>query len=75
MEKKIEEEQRFLRETEALIKELLSKSNSLKGCKQDAFTKAKINITVSRMFNQELDYLNDDPANYFDLYGTDHLKN
>jgi hypothetical protein len=75
MKKKIEEEQKFLKETEELIVSQLAKSNNLKDCKRDAFTNAKIKAIISRMFNQEVDYLHDDPTTYFDIYGEDHLMN
>ena len=75
MKRKIEVEKRFLRDTEELLKELLKTHLSSNECKMDAFTKEKIKILVSRVINQEVEYLHEDPENYFDIYGEDHLKN
>ena len=75
MDEKIKIEQKFLRDTEETIEVLLLKHYSRTECKLDAFTKAKINSIVGRLFSQEVEYLHEDPENYFELYGEDHLKN
>lgn len=75
MEEKIKVEKQFLYETEELIQDLLEKHMETKSCKLDAFSKAKIKQLVNRVINQEVDYLHEDPDNYFEIYGQDHLKN
>lgn len=75
MDNKIKIEQNFLRNTEEIIEGLLLKHYSKNDYQLDAFTKAKINALVTRIFNQEVEYLHEDPTNYFELYGEDHLKN
>jgi len=75
MKEKITIEESFLGETEKLLEELLKNHFTSKYCKLDAFTKVKIKSVINRVVKQEIDYLNDDPKNYFEIYGEDHLMN
>ena len=75
MEEKIKTEEVFLHNTKELIQELLEKHMSSSQCQLDAFTKTKIKKLVTRVVNQEVEYLYDDPQNYFEIYGEDHLNN
>ena len=75
MADKIKTEENFLSNTEDLIQELLKNHFASKNCKIDAFTRSKIMKFTKRIFNQEVDYLNQDPESYFALYGEDHLGN
>ena len=75
MEDKIKIEKKFLHNTEELIQELLKHHMKSSKCKLDAFTKTKIKKLVTRVVNQEVEYLYDDPQNYFEIYGEDHLNN
>ena len=68
-------EKRFLIDSKELILKLLKNHMNANSCKFDAFTKAKINGFVSRVVSQEIDYLYEDPENYFEIYGKDHLSN
>ena len=75
MDEKIRTEENFLSNTEELIQKLLKQHFSSSMCKLDAFTKAKIKGLTNRVIKQEIEYLNQDPSCYFELYGEDHLKN
>ena len=75
MDDKIQIEKKFLHNTEGLIQELLEKHMGSSQCQLDAFTKTKIKKLVTRVLNQEVEYLYDDPQNYFEIYGEDHLNN
>ena len=75
MDDKIQIEKKFLHNTEELIQELLENHMSSSQCQLDAFTNAKIKKLVTRVVSQEVEYLYDDPQNYFEIYGEDHLKN
>lgn len=75
MEEKIKTEEGFLYNTEELIQDLLKNHFDSNECKLDAFTKAKIKRFTKRMIDQEVEYLNQDPDSYFELYGEDHFKN
>ena len=75
MEDKIQVEKKFLHKTEDLIQEVLENHMNSPECKLDAFTKTKIKKLVIRVVNQEVEYLYDDPQNYFEIYGEDHLNN
>ena len=39
------------------------------------FEERKIKQILNRMFSNELDYLESEPDDYFELYGDDHLQN
>jgi hypothetical protein len=75
MDDKIQIEKKFLHNTEELIQELLENHMRSSQCQLDAFTKSKIKKLVTRVVNQEVEYLYDDPQNYFEIYGEDHLNN
>ena len=75
MKSKIKIEEKFLLESEELILQLLNTYMNSAACKLDAFTKAKMKGMLTRMINQEIDYFHDDPVNYFEIYGEDHLNN
>lgn len=75
MDKKIKVEKKFLFETKDLIQELFQEHCKTGKNKIDAFTKAKIKGLITRVMDQEVEYLHDDPESYFELYGEDHLKN
>lgn len=75
MDDKIQIEKKFLHNTEELIQELLENHMNSPESKLDAFTKTKIKKLVTRVVNQEVEYLCDDPQNYFEIYSEDHLNN
>ena len=75
MDSSVKIEEKFLLESEELILQLLNTYMNSEACKLDAFTKAKMNGMVTRMINQEIDYLHDDHVNYFEIYGENHLNN
>lgn len=75
MDEKIKTEKQFLFDSEELILKLLKNYMNTNACKLDAFTKAKINGLVTRVVSQEVEYLYEDPENYFEIYGQDHLNN
>ena len=39
------------------------------------FEERKIKQILNRLFSNELDYLESEPDDYFELYGDDHLQN
>ena len=75
MEDKIKIEESFLETTESLITDLLEQHFLNSTCKVDAFTKSNMKGLVKRVIIQEVEYLNQDPENYFSIYGEDHLDN
>jgi len=75
MEDKIIIEERFLETTESLITDLLEHHFLSSTCQFDAFTKSKMKGLIKRVIIQEVEYLNQDPENYFSIYGEDHLDN
>jgi hypothetical protein len=75
MEDKIKIEESFLETTESLITDLLEQHFLKSTCQVDAFTKSKMKGLIKRVIIQEVEYLNQDPENYFSIYGEDHLDN
>jgi hypothetical protein len=75
MEEKIKIEESFLETSENLITDLLEQYFLKPNCQIDAFTKSKMKGLVKRVIIQEVEYLNQDPENYFSIYGEDHLDN
>ena len=75
MKEKIKIEERFLETTESLLTDLLQKHFETPDCRLDAFTKSKMKGLIKRVIIQEVEYLNQDPENYFSIYGEDHLNN
>ncbi len=75
MKNKIKIEESFLETTESLITNLLEQHFLKPNCQLDAFTKSKMKGLVKRVIVQEVEYLNQDPENYFSIYGEDHLDN
>lgn len=75
MKEKIKIEEGFLETTESLVTDLLKKHFETPDCQLDAFTKSKIKGLIKRVIIQEVEYLNQDPENYFSIYGEDHLNN
>lgn len=75
MDNRIKIEQKFLWNTERLIQNLLDKEFQNKDVCLDAFSKHRIKDLVNRMIHQEVEYLHDDPKNYFEIYGQDFLDN
>ena len=75
MKEKIKIEESFLETTESLVSKLLEQYFITPNCKLDAFTKSKMKGLIKRVIIQESEYLNQDPKNYFNLYGEDHLNN
>lgn len=75
MEDKIRVEESFLEQTESLVTDLLEQHFLSPHCKIDAFTKSKIKGLIKRVIIQEVEYLNQDPKIYFNIYGEDHLDN
>ncbi|MBI35711.1 MAG: hypothetical protein CMP67_10165 [Flavobacteriales bacterium] len=75
MEEKIKIEERFLENAESLVSDLLKQHFASTDCQLDAFTKSKIKGLIKRVIIQEVEYLNQDPENYFSIYGEDHLNN
>ena len=75
MKEKIKIEERFLETTESLVTDLLQKYFKTSDCQLDAFTKSKMKGLIKRVIIQEVEYLNQDPENYFSIYGEDHLNN
>lgn len=74
-EDKVRVEEQFLYGSSMLIEKLLNQHFKSSNSKLSAFTERRIKETVRRVFDQEMDYLNEDPDNYFDLYMQDHLDN
>ncbi len=75
MKEKIKIEEGFLETTESLVTDLLKKHFETADCQLDAFTKSKMKGLIKRVIIQEVEYLNQDPENYFSIYGEDHLNN
>ena len=75
MKEKIKIEEGFLETTESLVTDLLKKHFETTDCQLDAFTKSKMKGLIKRVIIQEVEYLNQDPENYFSIYGEDHLNN
>ena len=75
MKEKIKIEEGFLETTESLLTDLLQTHFETPDCRLDAFTKSKMKGLIKRVIVQEVEYLNQDPENYFSLYGEDHLNN
>ena len=75
MKEKIKIEEGFLETTESLVTDLLKKHFEAADCQLDAFTKSKMKGLIKRVIIQEVEYLNQDPENYFSIYGEDHLNN
>ncbi|MBL56302.1 MAG: hypothetical protein CMP61_03850 [Flavobacteriales bacterium] len=75
MRRKIKIEERFLEQTETLVNDLLGAYFATPKCQLDAFTKAKIKGLIKRVISGEVEYLQEDPENYFSIYGEDHLNN
>lgn len=75
MKEKIEVEQKFLNDTEQLLQKLLDKHFSSGRSSLDAFSRHRTIELVRRMVNQEVEYLHEDPENYFDIYGGEYKDN
>ena len=75
MKDKIKIEEGFLETSESLVTDLLQQHFLTPDCQLDAFTKSKIKGLIKRVIIQEVEYLNQDPENYFSIYGEDHLNN
>lgn len=75
MKEKVEIEQKFLKSTNELIQELLDKHFGSGNSTLDAFSKHRTKELVRRMVNQEVEYLHEDPENYFDIYGGEYKDN
>ena len=55
-----------------LLIEHYAKNNRLK---VNVYEERKIKKLLNRMFDNEIDYLQNEPEDYFELYGDDHLQN
>lgn len=75
MDDRIIVEQRFLNNTQELIQDLLDEYFNSGKSDLDAFSKHRTKDLVRRIINQEVEYLREDPDNYFDIYGQDFKGN
>ena len=76
MEKlKIDLEASKLDKYEKLCVKLIENYANKNRVKIDVFEERQIKQLISRMFNSEYEYLLNEPKDYFELYGDDHLLN
>ena len=76
MEKwKIDIEAKNLTKYERLCIKLIESYASKNRQNIDVFEERQIKQLLSRMFQNEYEYLLNEPEDYFDLYGDDHLMN
>lgn len=68
-------ERSFLIKTKEFLKQQVEKQNNIDSRHIDAFTFNKILNLIDRVFNNEVEFLHDEPDEYFELYLKDHLKN
>tara|TARA_B100000674_G_C37230032_1_gene640949 strand:- start:188 stop:418 length:231 start_codon:yes stop_codon:yes gene_type:complete len=76
MEKwKIDIEAKNLTKYERLCIKLIENYASKNRQNIDVFEERQIKKLLSRMFKSEYEYLLNEPEDYFELYGDDHLMN
>ena len=76
MEKwKIDIEAKNLTKYEKLCVKLIGSYASKNRNNMDVFEERQIKQLLSRMFQSEYEYLLNEPEDYFELYGDDHLMN
>ena len=64
-----------LKKYERLCTKLIEHYSSKNRSKITVYEERKIKKVLERMFSNELDYLQTEPEDYFELYGDDHLQN
>ena len=72
---KLEVEKEFLKLTRSILKSRVRDEKTIQDLKIDAFTLNKMLKLLDRMFDNEFDFLSDEPDEYLNLYCMDYLKN
>ena len=72
---KLEVEKEFLKLTRSILKSRIRDKKTIQDLKIDAFTLNKMLKLLDRMFDNEFDFLSDEPDEYLNLYCKDYLKN
>ena len=72
---KVDIESKNLKKYEKLCSQLIAHYSKKNRSKINIFEERKIKQILERMFENELDYLYNEPEDYFELYGNDHLQN
>ena len=72
---KVDIESENLKKYEKICSQLIAHYAKKNRSKINVFEERKIKHLLERMFENELDYLHNEPEDYFELYGDDHLQN
>jgi hypothetical protein len=72
---KVDIESENLKKYEKICSQLIAHYAKKNRPKINVFEERKIKRLLERMFENELDYLHNEPEDYFELYGDDHLQN
>ena len=72
---KVDIESKNLVKYERLCTQLIEHYAKKNRLKVNVYEERKIKKLLNRMFDNEIDYLHNEPEDYFELYGDDHLQN